>query len=419
MKAYARPIILLFSAVALAASFGSLYVHYQMLRDPLYSSFCDVNETVSCEAVYQSSYATVAGVPVAAGGAIWAGLVLLLAAGGMGGSTPKARERAATVAGYVFVLSVVGLAAVFYFGYASFVVLQRMCLLCVTVYVSVIAIFIVSSSAASESLGSLPSRLGQDLRAAFASPAAATMAIVWVLASASLVAFFPRESAPPSTVDAAGAPVPLPPTEVLAGDELAQWQKWLDAQPRSSDVRPSGAVKVLIVKFNDFQCPACRQAWAEYRGVMAKWEASHPGVVEFQNRDFPLEAECGLGGAHPAACEAAVAYRLAKATKRDRALEQWFFEHQSEMTPDRVKQAAREVGGVENFDAQYAQVLAEVRKDAQLGQKIGVNATPTFYINGIQVPTLRASYFDAAIAHELQKAQAPAPAAAPAAAPSE
>src|ERR1043166_8802979 len=129
MKAYARPTIIILAAVAFVAALASLYVHYKLLRDPAYTSFCDVSATVSCEAVYESSYATVAGVPVAAGGVIWAGLVLLLAASGMGSGD---RERAVTVAGYVFVLSVIGLAAVFYFGYASYVVLHKVCLLCTT-----------------------------------------------------------------------------------------------------------------------------------------------------------------------------------------------------------------------------------------------------------------------------------------------
>src|ERR687888_575848 len=115
MKAYARPILVVLATAALLASVASLYVHYKLLRDPSYTSFCDVSATVSCEAVYESSYATVGGVPVAAGGVIWAGLVLLLAASAMASSD---RERAETAAGYVFVLSVIGLAAVFYFGYA-------------------------------------------------------------------------------------------------------------------------------------------------------------------------------------------------------------------------------------------------------------------------------------------------------------
>ncbi len=83
MTKYARPLILALALLALGASIAALYVHYRVIKDPTYSSFCDINETVSCEAVLQSPYATVRGIPVAAGGVIWSALVLLLAARGM------------------------------------------------------------------------------------------------------------------------------------------------------------------------------------------------------------------------------------------------------------------------------------------------------------------------------------------------
>ena len=117
MKTHARTLIVVFAALALAASVASLYVHYQLLADPLYTSFCDISETVSCEAVMTSQYGSVYGVPVAAGGAAWSGLVLLLGVVGM--RSPRS-EEAGRVAGYIFVLATVGLAGVLYLGYASF-----------------------------------------------------------------------------------------------------------------------------------------------------------------------------------------------------------------------------------------------------------------------------------------------------------
>ena len=96
MKKHSRIIILALAAVALIASLAALYVHYNLLRDPSYTSFCDVSETVSCEAVLQSRFATMFGVPVAAGGAIWSALVLLLAWRGMGSSDVQTRERIAS-----------------------------------------------------------------------------------------------------------------------------------------------------------------------------------------------------------------------------------------------------------------------------------------------------------------------------------
>jgi uncharacterized membrane protein/protein-disulfide isomerase len=405
MKAYARPVIIVLAAAALAASLASLYVHYQLLRDPAYSSFCDVSETVSCEAVYASSYATVGGVPVAAGGAIWAGLVLILAVSGMGS---KDRERAATVAAYVFALSVVGLAAVFYFGYASFVVLQKMCLLCVAVYVTVIGIFLVSASSAG-SIGSLPSRLLPDLGRLRRDAMAATLAAVWLAGSVALIALFPREQV---ATAAEAAPVEAAaPIEALTPAQLTEWEMWLDAQPRVDGALATGGAKVLVMKFNDYQCPACRQTWALYKGIIAKYEASHPDAFRYETRDFPLESECGLGGAHGAACEAAVAVRMAREKGRDRELEQALFDRQSpSMTRDDVKAALQEVAQVGDFDARYQKVLEEVRADAQLGSKLGVTGTPTFFINGIRISSLRPAYFDAAIAHELRKAGAAGPA---------
>ena len=66
MKTHARTLLIVFSILGLAASISSLYVHYQMLQDPAYSSFCDVSATVSCEAVLESQYATMFDVPMTA-----------------------------------------------------------------------------------------------------------------------------------------------------------------------------------------------------------------------------------------------------------------------------------------------------------------------------------------------------------------
>jgi protein-disulfide isomerase len=39
----------------------------------------------------------------------------------------------------------------------------------------------------------------------------------------------------------------------------------------------------------------------------------------------------------------------------------------------------------------------------KLGQELGVNGTPTFFVNGIRVGSLRPAYLDAAIAYLLSK----------------
>ncbi len=396
-----RYALVVLSALGLIASIAALYVHYRLLTVPNYSSFCDISETISCQQVFQSEYGTVAGVPVAAGGAIWSALVLMLSIWGM--RKPNSDE-ASRAAGYVFLLSTLGLAAVFYFAYASFFVLRQACPLCLTMYVSVIGIFLLSAAAAGP-LRTLQSGWQRDIGALKRSPAGVALVVVWLLASAGLVLAFPREQAVNASQSAAAAPAV--PVETLAPDQLAELHAWMDRQPRTPDVQPTGSVKVLLIKFNDYQCPSCRQAWILYKDIIAKYEAAYPGVFKYENRDFPLETECGAGGPHNAACEAAVAVRLAKEKNLDKQLEATLFERQSmAMTRDDVKAALREVTNISDseFDSRYSQVLEAVKADVQLGQKVGVSGTPTFFLNGIKLGGFRPVAFDAVIAYELKKA---------------
>jgi uncharacterized membrane protein/protein-disulfide isomerase len=435
MKKHARTLVIALAAVGFAASVAALYVHYRLAADPSYTSFCDVSETVNCEAVLTSQYGSLFGVPVAAGGAIWSALVLLLGVFGMApvaepaapasgpakagpsdrpakgasrvgqvASTPD--DRVARVAGYIFLLSTLGLAAVLYLGYASVFILRQACPLCMAMYASVIGLFIVSGGAASE-LSAIPGALGRDVRAVTASPLGLTLAAGLVAAAVGLVGWFPREA--PVAETATAEPV-APPTETLGPDETQAFEAWLAAQPRVPLDVPGGGARVVVVKFNDYQCPACRQAYIAYKAIQQKYEAQSPGQVAFVNVDYPLESECNTGGIHSAACEAAVAVRLARARDRAPQMEEWLFDNQPGMTRDSVKQALADIAQVTDFDAQYATVLEEVRKDAQLGQKLQITGTPTFFINGVRIAsTLRPAYFDAAIAWELKQAAGSSP----------
>jgi hypothetical protein len=102
-----------------------------------------------------------------------------------------------------------------------------------------------------------------------------------------------------------------------------------------------------------------------------------------------------------------VAVRLAKEKNLDKQLEATLFDRQSmSMTRDDVKAVLREVTKISDseFDSRYPQMLEAVKLDVQLGQKVGVSGTPTFFINGIRLGGFRPAAFDAVIAYELKKA---------------
>jgi protein-disulfide isomerase len=226
----------------------------------------------------------------------------------------------------------------------------------------------------------------------------------------SAIAFFPRDvvsaaaaTTPSSTAGAAAENAPAPAAQL---DQIAGFEQWLDMQPRVPLAVASDGAKVVIVKFNDYQCPPCKQTFMQYRPILQKYQSSHPGQVKFITRDFPLEPECNSGGGHSAACEAAAAVRMARVKGHAEALEDWLFDNQPAMSPELVRKGAREVGQVSDFDAQYPRVLEQVKADTAYGRQLGVNRTPTFFINGVKIEGgLLPQFFDAAIAHELKRAQ--------------
>ena len=145
--------------------------------------------------------------------------------------------------------------------------------------------------------------------------------------------------------------------------------------------------KVLIVKFNDYQCPPCRQSFYDYHPVLAKYVASKQ--VKFVLKHFPLERECNAAvgsDLHLASCEAAAAVVMAQRKGTSDKLEEWLFANQAALNPESVKRAAAEVAGVTDFDAQYARALLLVKTDAGMGALLGAKSTPTFVINGRLLP---------------------------------
>src|SRR5256885_15042362 len=92
MSALARKLLLGFGLLGLVASGASTYVHYNLLRNPGYTSFCDINATVSCGQAYLSRYGSIAGVPVAIGGVavFLLGVVFVWGGGGRGRIGPSA-----------------------------------------------------------------------------------------------------------------------------------------------------------------------------------------------------------------------------------------------------------------------------------------------------------------------------------------
>lgn len=392
MTTRARTLLLAFAALGLGASAWSSYVHYSLLTRPGYTSFCDVSAAVSCTQAYLSQYGTFWGVPVALGGLFFFAIVFLLAA--VGARSPQLRD---VVPAYIFALSTVALAFVMYLAWASFFKLNTVCPLCATTYVAVIAIFLISGGASSVAMSKLPGRAPKDLSSLVKSPVALGLALILSVGAVTLIRAFPHEAQPTQTASGPAYPP-------LTDEQRANFLKWYEVQPKVNVPIDADGAKVLVVKFNDFQCPPCRQAFEQYRGILHKYTSD--GKVKFVLKHYPLDSECNgnSGDMHPSACEAAAAYVMAQPRGTADKLEEWMFGHQPELTKERIKEAAASVGGVKDFDAQYSRALTLVKTDANLGSLLGTSSTPTFFINGRRIAgVLPPAAFEAALQYELSR----------------
>ncbi len=137
---------------------------------------------------------------------------------------------------------------------------------------------------------------------------------------------------------------------------------------------------LTIVEFGDLQCPACKRAQPNITKLM---EEEPKARLVFQN--FPLETihKWALTGAKYVDClgrqDNDAVWKFISLT----------YDHQAEVNEQNADQMlkgyVKEAGG--DPDAVAACVARpetekRVRESIALGEKVGINSTPTFYING-------------------------------------
>jgi protein-disulfide isomerase len=131
---------------------------------------------------------------------------------------------------------------------------------------------------------------------------------------------------------------------------------------------------VVIVEFGDFQCPFCR----EEEGVLKNLLAKYGTEVALAYRDFPVPQ------LHPLAEQAAEASRCGGEQGK-----YWQFHDMltaGGLDPASLKQYAHDLKLDEKrFDncLSSGKYKAATENDRQDGERAGVLATPTFFINGI------------------------------------
>ena len=218
-----------------------------------------------------------------------------------------------SVPGYLFAVSTLALAVVLYLGYASFFLLKAVCVLCLTTYAAVIGLFLVSGAATSFPMTTLPRRAAAGCPRPRHQPARdRSLAVLFFAGAASTLAFFPREAA------TGGRPRRRAAAAADAGP-ASELERFMASAPRVPLVVPADGAKVLIVKFNDFQCPPAASRTCSTSRSSRSTRRRIPAPVKLVMKDYPLNptatptvahddspggVRCGRGRAAGAAAQA-------------------------------------------------------------------------------------------------------------------
>lgn len=138
--------------------------------------------------------------------------------------------------------------------------------------------------------------------------------------------------------------------------------------------------KVVLVEFLDFECEAC----GAFYPYIEQLREEYDGRVTFVARYFPLNG-------HFNAERAARAVEASAQQGQFEAMYKKMYETQKEWAEQRVpaddtfRQYAVDLGlDMAKWDTDYAstETLERIRQDQADGEALGVNSTPTFFLNG-------------------------------------
>ncbi len=179
---------------------------------------------------------------------------------------------------------------------------------------------------------------------------------------------------------------------IVVGDAITTPRNMLDApQPTEADatvpiedddaVWGSRLAPVTIVEFSDFQCPYCGKAELTIDALKAEYGKDRLRVV-YKHEPLPFHPN-----ARPAA-EAAAAIRALGGDDAFWRFHSLAFHNQTALSPASYEDWAQRSGvNLQAFreavsSGRFADVIV---RDQKAGDKLGVNGTPAFFINGISL----------------------------------
>lgn len=327
-----------------------------------FKSFCNISSKMNCDAVAASSYSELfLGIPLSAFGTGW--LLAIFAVCMMGMATAWRRVAARAL----IAMTGFGVLTSLYYFYIMFGVLGTYCLFCLLLDGINFALFGVA-------LTLLPD--AKEPGPTSAEEMSGWKTIIGTALATLFVAVIATKGMDQTNFKSSDV-------EMMAQQTLSQPQLPVNI----NDNNPTLGLKtapITIVEFSDFQCPHCRLAAMQLNTILNRY----PNKVRVVFRNFPLDQSCNSHMPRPMheyACEAArVAYCANQQGKFKEVFES-IYENQTKLAPGKSAELAKEEG----VDPQKLEACVKspetqlaIQTDIEEGTRLGIEATPTFFVNG-------------------------------------
>ncbi len=179
-------------------------------------------------------------------------------------------------------------------------------------------------------------------------------------------------------------------TEASLSQSYEDFQKGAAQKIPKNDITPLAVsidAPLQLVVFSSFQCPGCEQ----FSQTLHKLSEIFNENLSIEFKNYPLSSSCNPAlnvDMQPRSCNAALAAIAANNQNRFWEYHDLLFQSNMQADENTLLSIANNIGlNIEKWetDRHSEEAMEQLSEDIEFGNKIGIHATPTVFLNGRQV----------------------------------
>jgi protein-disulfide isomerase len=176
------------------------------------------------------------------------------------------------------------------------------------------------------------------------------------------------------------------PTPLISKDKLI---------PPGTHTKGNTQAQTYLVEFSDFQCPAC----VTYKPIIDAILNKYQDKILFAYRHYPLEQ-------HQFAYNAALSSEYAASYGKFWEMYEYLFSSSENLSDTVIAEGIKKIGVDQNDWMKLPEIdkfKSRINKDKSDGDQFGLNATPTFFLNGRKLNLTTQEDLETEVAREINK----------------